>query len=58
MLFTVLGGTLAGYWVDQRLGMTPIFMLIGFAIGCTSGAIGCWRMMVRFFKELDEQDRR
>jgi F0F1-type ATP synthase assembly protein I len=58
LLFTVLAGLLAGYWLDQRLGTVPIFVLIGFAIGCVSGAIGCYRLMVRFLKELDEQDRR
>jgi F0F1-type ATP synthase assembly protein I len=58
LLFMVLAGLLAGYWLDQRLGTNPIFVLVGFAIGGTSGAIGCWRLMVRFLKSLDEQDRR
>jgi F0F1-type ATP synthase assembly protein I len=57
-LFTVLAGTLAGYWLDQRLGTIPVFVLVGFAIGCTSGAIGCWRLMARFLKQLDEEDRK
>ena len=57
LLFTVLAGTLAGYWLDQRLGTIPIFVLVGFAIGTISGAIGCWRLMTRFLKRLDE-DRR
>jgi F0F1-type ATP synthase assembly protein I len=58
LLFTVLGGVLAGYWLDQRLGTIPIFVLVGFAIGTISGAIGCWRLMTRFLKRLDEDDRR
>jgi F0F1-type ATP synthase assembly protein I len=58
LLLTVLAGTLAGYWLDQRLGTIPIFVLVGFAIGGTSGAIGCWRLMTRFLKQLDEEDRR
>jgi F0F1-type ATP synthase assembly protein I len=58
LLFTVLAGTLAGYWLDQRLGTIPIFVLVGFAIGTISGAIGCWRLMTRFLKRLDEDDRR
>ena len=58
LLFMVLAGLLAGYWLDQRLGTNPIFVLVGFAIGGTSGAIGSWRLMVRFLKSLDEQDRR
>ncbi len=58
LLFTVLAGILAGYWLDQRLGTVPIFVLIGFAIGGTSGAIGSWRLMARFLAKLDETDRR
>jgi len=58
LLLTVLAGTLAGYWLDQRLGTIPIFVLVGFAIGGTSGAIGCWRLMDRFLKQLDEEDRK
>jgi len=58
LLFTVLAGILAGYWLDQRLGTIPVFVLVRFAIGTISGAIGCWRLMTRFLKRLDEDDRR
>lgn len=57
LLITVLVGTLAGYWLDQHLGTIPIFVLVGFAIGGSSGAVGCWRLMSRFLKKLDEEDR-
>lgn len=57
LLFTVLVGTLAGYWLDQRLGTIPIFVLVGFAIGGSGGAIGCWRLMARFLRKLDDEDR-
>jgi F0F1-type ATP synthase assembly protein I len=58
LLFTVLAGTLAGYWLDQHLGTIPVFVLIGFAVGTGSGAYGCWRVMARFLRQLDEDDRR
>jgi F0F1-type ATP synthase assembly protein I len=58
LLFTVLAGILTGYWIDQHLGVIPVFTLVGFAIGGVSGAIGCWRLMARYLKSLDEQDRR
>ncbi|HEX7491704.1 MAG TPA: AtpZ/AtpI family protein [Candidatus Limnocylindrales bacterium] len=58
LLFTVLAGILAGYWLDQRLGTIPVFVLIGFAIGGGSGATGCWRLLARYLKSLDEEDRR
>ena len=57
LLFTVLAGTLAGYWLDQHLGTIPVFVLVGFAVGFGSGAIGCWRLTARFLERLDEDDR-
>jgi F0F1-type ATP synthase assembly protein I len=58
LLVTVLAGVLGGYWLDQRLGTIPIFVLVGFAVGTTGGAIGCWRLIARFLARLDEDDRR
>jgi F0F1-type ATP synthase assembly protein I len=58
LLVAVLAGVLGGYWLDQRLGTIPIFVLVGFAVGTTGGAIGCWRLIARFLARLDEDDRR
>jgi ATP synthase protein I len=58
LLISVLAGVLGGYWLDQRLGTIPIFVLVGFAIGTTGGAIGCWRLIARFLARLDEDDKR
>jgi F0F1-type ATP synthase assembly protein I len=58
LLVAVLAGVLGGYWLDQRMGTIPIFVLVGFAIGTTGGAIGCWRLIARFLARLDEDDRR
>ena len=30
---------LAGYWLDQKLGTVALFMLIGFALGCTAAVL-------------------
>ena len=57
LLFTVLAGLLAGYWLDQRLGTVPVFVLIGFALGFGGGAIGCWRFPARFLAQMDEDDQ-
>jgi hypothetical protein len=46
LLVAVLAGVLGGYWLDQRLGTIPIFVLVGFAIGTTGGAIGWWGLSV------------
>lgn len=56
LLATVLVGTLAGYWLDQRLGTLPLFLLVGFGLGTGSGAIACWRLTSRFLAEMDDTD--
>jgi ATP synthase protein I len=58
LLIAVLAGVLGGYWIDQRLGTVPIFVLVGFGIGGTGGSIACWRLMARFLARLDESDKR
>jgi ATP synthase protein I len=58
LLFTVLAGIVAGYWLDQRLGTIPVFVLVGFTIGCASGALGCWRLISRFLAMMDADDRK
>ena len=58
LLVAVLAGVLGGYWLDQRLGTIPVFVLVVFAIGTTGGAIGCWRLIARFLARLDEDDKR
>jgi ATP synthase protein I len=58
LLISVLAGVVGGYWLDQRLGTIPIFVLVGFAIGTAGGAVGCWRLIARFLARLDEDDKR
>lgn len=54
LLVTVLLGVLAGYWLDQRLGTIPIFVLVGLGIGLTAGALAVWRMISRFLASLED----
>ena len=35
---------LAGYWLDQKLNTVALFMLIGFALGCTAAALQLIRL--------------
>ncbi len=53
LLVTTLAGVAAGYWLDQRLGTLPVFVLAGFLGGAGMGAVGIWRMITRFLKRLD-----
>jgi F0F1-type ATP synthase assembly protein I len=57
LLIAVLAGVLGGYWLDQRLGTIPVFVLIGFGIGTISGGVASWRFIARFLARLDEDDR-
>jgi hypothetical protein len=53
LLVTTLAGVAAGYWLDQRLGTLPVFVLVGFLGGAGIGAVGIGRMITRFLKRLD-----
>jgi F0F1-type ATP synthase assembly protein I len=57
LLIAVLAGVLGGYWLDQRLGTNPIFVLVGFLVGTVSGAVACWRFISRFLARMDEDDK-
>jgi ATP synthase protein I len=54
LLVTVLAGTVAGYWVDTRLGTLPAFVLVGFLIGLLAGARGVWVLITRFLASFDD----
>ena len=53
LLVTTLAGVAAGYWVDQRLGTLPIFVLVGFLAGVGIGTVGIYRLITRFLKRFD-----
>jgi ATP synthase protein I len=53
LLVTTLIGVAGGYWVDQRLGTLPVFVLIGFLAGAGTGAVGIWRLITRFLARFD-----
>jgi ATP synthase protein I len=53
LLVTSLAGVAAGYWLDQRLGTLPIFVLVGFLAGAGIGTAGIYRLITRFLKRFD-----
>lgn len=53
LLVTTLAGVAAGYWVDQRLGTLPIFVLVGFLGGAGIGTVGIYRLITRFLKRFE-----
>ena len=53
LLVTTLLGVLGGYWIDERIGTLPIFVLIGFFLGITAGGIAVYRLISRFLARFD-----
>ena len=39
---SVVAGTFLGYLLDQAVGSTPAFTLVGIALGMVAGGVGFW----------------
>ena len=55
LFVTTLGGALGGHWLDQQLGTSPIFVVLGFLLGAGLGAVADYRLVSRFLKRLDSE---
>ena len=55
LLVTTLAGVGIGYWVDQRLGTIPVFVLVGLFVGLGAGARGVWIIISRFLAQMDDR---
>jgi ATP synthase protein I len=53
LLVTTLIGVLAGYWLDQRLGTVPVFVLVGFIAGAGLGTLMIYRLVSRFLRTIE-----
>lgn len=54
LLVTTLAGVLAGYWIDQRLGTVPVFVIVGLVAGMGTGALAVRRLINRFLATFDD----
>jgi len=54
LLVTTLTGTLAGHWLDQQVGVSPLFVLIGLLGGLAAGARFAYRLINRFLASFDD----
>jgi ATP synthase protein I len=41
---SILGGVLAGLWLDNRFGTKPLFVIIGLILGLAVAVYGVYRM--------------
>ncbi len=53
LLITTLAGVLVGYWVDQRLGTLPIFVVVGLLLGFGAGGLAVARLIGRFLARFE-----
>lgn len=54
LFVTTLGGALAGRWLDERLGSSPLLLVVGFLTGALLGAVADWRIIGRFLEQLKD----
>ena len=57
LFVTTMVGALAGHWLDEQLQTNPLFVVTGFLGGAFLGAVADYRLLTRFLKRLDEDDR-
>lgn len=57
--FCVVGGILGGIWLDNRLGTSVVFTLVGLFLGLGLATLGTYRMVYPLIKEQQgNKDRR
>lgn len=42
----IIGGLLGGLWLDGKLGMRPVFTLVGLVLGLSMAFYGVYRMLL------------
>ena len=42
----IAGGGLGGLWLDNKLGLSPIFTLLGLGLGIAVAVVGMYRMLM------------
>jgi F0F1-type ATP synthase assembly protein I len=52
LLFSLLLPLLGGLWLDNKLGTTPLFILIGSVLGILAATVGVARMAIRTFAQV------
>ena len=45
----IVGGVWGGVWLDEKLGASPLFLLIGLMLGLGVAGAGMYRMLAALF---------
>ena len=56
MVFSLLIPLFAGIWLDKKLNTTPLFILIGAAVGILAATVGVARIALRTFSQAGGED--
>jgi len=57
LAISVLLGFFGGYWVDTKLGTSPLFVLLGSFSGATGGFIYLIRQVTQKGEKVDEESK-
>ena len=49
--FCLVAGILGGLWLDQQLRLSPLFLLLGLAVGVVAAFMGIYRMVQESVEE-------
>jgi ATP synthase protein I len=52
----IAGGTLAGLWIDGKLGTRPLFMIGGLLVGVVVAFYGLYRMIQPFMNDKHDKE--
>ncbi|MEX2431185.1 MAG: AtpZ/AtpI family protein [Dehalococcoidia bacterium] len=55
---SIVGGTLAGVWLDGRAGTSPLFLLLGLLLGVVMAFYGTYRMAAGYLAGPKNSGRR
>jgi F0F1-type ATP synthase assembly protein I len=55
LLFSLLIPLLVGIWLDKKLDTTPLFILIGMALGILAATVGVARLVMRTFAQASHE---
>jgi F0F1-type ATP synthase assembly protein I len=53
LLVTTLIGALAGHWLDEQLGISPVLLIVGFLTGAAAGARIMYQLLNRFLAKIE-----
>jgi len=54
---SILGGVLAGLWMDDRFNTRPLFVIIGLLLGMAVAVYGVYKMLALIRNDKNKQEK-